>query len=179
MSQSGRIEVAVVGGGIVGLALALGLAHHNIGFQLYEQGTSLKEIGAGIGLGPNAVRALHRLDPRCEDAFMRVRTRVNEDEQYMRIVDGYAAQGSGDRDIPILTTIDGQMASCHRARFLEELVKLAPPEMIHYGKHIEDIEDRGDELPLRLHFADGSVAEADAGKSRSPTTGRHDYIIGT
>jgi len=43
----------VLGGGIGGLAAALALAKKGRGVRLFEQGSELKEIGAGIQLGPN------------------------------------------------------------------------------------------------------------------------------
>jgi len=48
-------KIAIVGGGIGGLCLALTLLHHNIPFQIYEAAPSFGEIGAGIMFGPNAV----------------------------------------------------------------------------------------------------------------------------
>ncbi|MGH8688807.1 MAG: 3-hydroxybenzoate 6-monooxygenase [Burkholderiales bacterium] len=48
--------VLVLGGGIGGLAAALALAREGRRVRLFEQGTELKEIGAGIQLGPNVYR---------------------------------------------------------------------------------------------------------------------------
>ncbi len=47
------LPVLVLGGGIGGLAAALALAQKGCRVRLYEQGSELKEIGAGIQLGPN------------------------------------------------------------------------------------------------------------------------------
>jgi len=46
--------VVIVGGGIGGLATALALARRGIPSHVIEQAAELKEIGAGIQLGPNA-----------------------------------------------------------------------------------------------------------------------------
>jgi salicylate hydroxylase len=57
-------HVAVVGGGIGGLACVLSLAHHNpstLFIDVYEQTAQYSEIGAGVGIGVNAARILHRL----------------------------------------------------------------------------------------------------------------------
>lgn len=48
----------LVGGGIGGLAAALALAQGGVASQLHEQSPAFTEVGAGIGLGPNAVRRL-------------------------------------------------------------------------------------------------------------------------
>lgn len=58
--------IAVIGGGIGGLFAVLSLHHHcathrNIAIHVYEQAAQYKEIGAGIGIGVNAARLLHKL----------------------------------------------------------------------------------------------------------------------
>jgi salicylate hydroxylase len=55
------LKIAVIGGGIGGLAAALGL--HRAGFQVdvYEQASELNEVGGGIQVAPNAARILYRL----------------------------------------------------------------------------------------------------------------------
>lgn len=65
--QSPRpFSVAVIGGGIGGLASALFLHHHcndqGIEIHVYEQASQYREIGAGIGIGINAAKLLHRID---------------------------------------------------------------------------------------------------------------------
>ncbi len=57
--KAGR--VAVAGGGIGGIAVALGLARQGFAVTVLEQAAELGEIGAGIQLGPNAFHALDRL----------------------------------------------------------------------------------------------------------------------
>ena len=51
-------DILLVGGGIGGLAAALALAQGGVATQLHEQSPAFTEVGAGIGLGPNAVRRL-------------------------------------------------------------------------------------------------------------------------
>src|SRR6516165_736776 len=54
-------DVADVGGGIGGLALAASLSQKSISVQVFEQDTELREIGAGVAIGGNATRLLQRL----------------------------------------------------------------------------------------------------------------------
>ena len=58
-------RIAVVGGGIGGLFCALSLHHHckndNIAIDVYEQASQYSEIGAGVGIGVNAAKLLHRI----------------------------------------------------------------------------------------------------------------------
>src|SRR5207237_8831330 len=53
--------VLIAGGGIGGLAAALGLAQKGIRSCLLEKASTLGEIGAGIQLGPNAFHAFDYL----------------------------------------------------------------------------------------------------------------------
>jgi len=55
------LPALVLGGGIGGLAAALALARQGCRVRLYEQGSELKEIGAGIQLGPNVYRMFELL----------------------------------------------------------------------------------------------------------------------
>ena len=53
--------VAIVGGGIGGLAAALALLRRGIDVAVYEQAPELTEIGAGIQISANGTRVLHAL----------------------------------------------------------------------------------------------------------------------
>ena len=55
------LRVAIVGGGIGGLTTAVALARAGIGADVYEQAPELAEVGAGMGLWPNAMRAFGTL----------------------------------------------------------------------------------------------------------------------
>ena len=58
---SSSLPVLIAGGGIGGLAAALGLAQKGISSVLLEKSATLGEIGAGIQLGPNAFHAFDYL----------------------------------------------------------------------------------------------------------------------
>ena len=54
-------KIAIVGGGIAGLALALGLHRHGIAAQVYEAAPAIAEIGVGITLLPHGMREIAAL----------------------------------------------------------------------------------------------------------------------
>src|ERR1041384_3800604 len=54
-------SIAIVGGGICGLSLALNLHARGIGCRVYEVAPELKELGVGITLLPHAMRELSAL----------------------------------------------------------------------------------------------------------------------
>ena len=55
------MEIAIIGGGIVGLGLALNLRQRGLDCRVYEAAPEVKELGVGITLLPHAMRELARL----------------------------------------------------------------------------------------------------------------------
>ena len=55
------LRIAIIGGGLGGLACALFLRQVGLHAIVYEQATELKEVGAGIVVPPNMVRPLAKL----------------------------------------------------------------------------------------------------------------------
>jgi 5-methylphenazine-1-carboxylate 1-monooxygenase len=56
--QQLAVNVAIIGGGIAGLALALNLHKRGIGCRVFEAAPELRELGVGITLLPHAMREL-------------------------------------------------------------------------------------------------------------------------
>ncbi|HWE72632.1 MAG TPA: flavin-dependent oxidoreductase [Stellaceae bacterium] len=54
-------KIAIIGGGIAGLGLALNLKRRNIDCRVYETAPELKELGVGITLLPHATREIDAL----------------------------------------------------------------------------------------------------------------------
>ncbi len=61
MANKGDAPILIAGGGIGGLAAALGLAKKGFSVRVLEKSPVLGEIGAGIQLGPNAFHAFDYL----------------------------------------------------------------------------------------------------------------------
>src|SRR5258705_9649555 len=61
MAAADKRPVLIAGGGIGGLATAMGLAQKGFRSILLEKAASLGEFGAGIKLGPNAFHAFDYL----------------------------------------------------------------------------------------------------------------------
>ena len=55
------MRIAIIGGGLGGLAAALFLRQAGLDATVYEQAPELREVGAGIVVAPNMVRPLRRL----------------------------------------------------------------------------------------------------------------------
>src|SRR5215472_703306 len=56
-----RIRAAIVGGGIGGLSAAYALFLRGIDVTVFEQAGTLREVGTGITISPNARRQLERI----------------------------------------------------------------------------------------------------------------------
>ncbi len=59
--MAGTLRVAVIGAGIGGLAAACALRQRGFEIAVYERAPELGEVGAGLQLGPNAVKVLRAL----------------------------------------------------------------------------------------------------------------------
>jgi 2-polyprenyl-6-methoxyphenol hydroxylase-like FAD-dependent oxidoreductase len=68
-------DVAIIGGGIAGLSLALNLHRHGIACRVYERAPEVRELGVGITLLPHAMRefAALGLDKALLDAGIEIR----------------------------------------------------------------------------------------------------------
>ncbi|PSL54997.1 2-polyprenyl-6-methoxyphenol hydroxylase-like FAD-dependent oxidoreductase [Saccharothrix carnea] len=54
-------RAAVIGGGVGGLAAAIGLRRHGWEVDVFERSAALPEVGTGLGIWPDALSALDRL----------------------------------------------------------------------------------------------------------------------
>ncbi len=168
-----QIHVAIVGGGIIGLMVAMGLLKRNISVKMYEQSRSFREIGAGVAFTANAMECMKLLDPAIVDAVNAVATPNGEDadnpNDYLRFHDGYHwdpkdPENTDDKLLALLNTGYRGFQGCHRAHLLDELVKHIPKHVVEFGKRFMTYEERGPGERLLMRFQDGSMAEADARK---------------
>ncbi|KAJ5797812.1 uncharacterized protein N7503_007108 [Penicillium pulvis] len=170
--ENESVSVAIVGGGIVGLVLAVGLLGQNIKVKVYEQAKGFREIGAGIAFTANAVKCMEQIDPeivtalRSSGAVPTSKGDETDPNDYLRWLDGYNKLQKKDEPHyqRMLYRLDAGykgFEGCRRDRFLESLVKIIPPNVIECRKRLETV-DETCEGKIRLIFADGSVEEADA-----------------
>lgn len=167
-------SVAIIGGGLGGVVLGIGLLQQNVPFHIYEAAASFGEIGAGVAFGPNSVRTLGLIAPILLEAYRRHAT-SNETaelfETFMQVRGGTAELGPPGghlfniRGSELALGRTGLPARCcvHRAKFLDEIVRLLPPSATTFGKALVDIVDKVDgSSEYLLRFADGSTSTASA-----------------
>lgn len=151
--MSKALTAVVVGGGIGGLATAGALTRTGVDVSVYEQAPALGDIGAGVLLGPNSVRLLHRLGLAA--AIEATGGWVGEGSTYYR--------HDGTKVAPIMTTDSSGWAAMygmHRADLVDLLRHAIPDGAIHLGHRAVSVEQTADRA--RVTFDNGATAEADA-----------------
>lgn len=170
-------SLAIVGGGISGLTLAITLLRYDVPITVYEAAPHFGEIGAGVYLGPNAGRAMKLMDPKIHEAFTKTKTgnqwKEKEDSWFTIRVgderkadkDGYVKEGKkvGDALFDVPMEAGGDRGGVYRAAFLDELVKDVPGSVARFGKRLVDLSKANDNSgDMVLHFADGTTAQHSA-----------------
>ncbi|MCH8495196.1 MAG: FAD-dependent monooxygenase, partial [Balneolales bacterium] len=145
------MKIAIIGGGIGGLATATALQHHGLEFDLFEQTPELTEIGAGVGLSEAPIAILEKFG----------------------LVDKLFAAGapiSGacmmDKKFRKVRQIDLKSRSVciHRARLVDILGTHIPPEKVHLSKKVRSVEflhNNSAKDEVRVNFEDGSTGTFD------------------
>jgi salicylate hydroxylase len=149
------LRVAIIGGGIGGLSAALHLLKAGLDVQVYEQASRIGEIGAGIQISPNASRLLIRLGlkPALDKAGVRPRA-VHQ----RRWDDGRTLQRA-PVGAEVEATFGAPYYHFHRGDLAELLGNAVPPERVHLGHRLVDLEEMADKVIAR--FDNSARAEAD------------------
>ena len=154
--SAGGPRIAVIGGGIGGLATAAFLYRAGLTATVYEQAPALKEVGAGLVVAPNAARLLRRLDVM--DRFLRNAVPLEWGWEFRRWENGDVL--SAERLSGVCEQLYGEQTYVvHRADLLDAVKSAVPAHWLRLGTRCTAVEERPD--GARLRFADGSEAEAD------------------
>lgn len=152
-------RVVIVGGGIGGMAAALALARAGVSIDVLEQSAQWAEVGAGLQLGPNAVRVLSHWGLMND---LQVCAAFPTD---LRVRDAHSAKELGRLKLgPMAWARYGQpYATLHRAdlhRMLVEAVQRRGGVRVHLGSRVSAYEATADEVRVRCE--DGNTLEAAA-----------------
>jgi salicylate hydroxylase len=143
--------VAIVGGGIGGVAAANALLRRGMEVCLYEQAPALAEVGAGVAIQPNGARMLRRLGLGEELGRFGARW---VDPQFRRL-DGTYAAAMWPPELASKIEFYGM----HRADLLAMFVDRLPAGVVHTGHRCIGFEQ--DDEQATLTFANGARATAD------------------
>jgi salicylate hydroxylase len=148
-------KVAIVGAGIGGLTAAIAMHRRNVDVVVYEQSPQIAEIGAGVSLSPNAIKAVRALGLDGEIAAIG----FESDNQIVRAWDTGDILSKVFRKGVYQKEFGAPYLSVHRADLVEVLRQQLPDNVIHLDARCTEVEtgDNG----ARACFAGGEKIEAD------------------
>lgn len=158
------LHVAIIGGGLCGLSLAIALTKRGIAHTIYESRASFTEIGAGINLGPNCIEAFALIDPEIGDQIYSLVTRNpgKDDDVWSNVRLGAPTKNYEDAKLihqthtaPVAKT--GSMTAS-RNELLQFLARRTKPENAKFNKRLVGI-DQSDE-GVSITFEDGTKETA-------------------
>lgn len=144
-------KILIVGAGIGGLTAAIVLRQAGFAVEVFERTAELKEIGAGIGLSPNAIRVLKHLG---------LMQPVVDRGTVIEAVVSYNSRGDMISRLPVSNVTDVPSVCLHRADLQQVLFAALPPDCVHLGEQFVDFKQTGD--GVMAHFASGRTASGDA-----------------
>lgn len=158
--MSKKIRIAIAGGGIAGLCLARGLSKHsNLEIHVYEATSRFLDIGGGIALHGNALRALENIDAELSKAYFGAATLMSERNIEMATIVSVATGQHKDELLAEIGKAKGRKTVA-RSNLLDALLATLPEGMVKFGKRLITIGEL-DNDELELQFKDGTTATAD------------------
>ena len=150
------LSVAIIGGGIGGIAAALSLLRAGVDVHVYERAKTLSEVGAGIQVSPNASRILHRLGLAGALSNMGVKPLAIHQRRW--------DDGRTLLRTPLAEAMEAAFGfphyQMHRADLLNTLACALPAERLHIGHRFTALVDHGDHVEAT--FENGMHISVDA-----------------
>jgi 2-polyprenyl-6-methoxyphenol hydroxylase-like FAD-dependent oxidoreductase len=150
------ISVTIIGAGIGGLAAAASLLRAGFDVHVYEQARALGEVGAGINIGPNASRLLHRLGL----AEVLEKTGIKPVTFDQRRWDDGRVLLRSPLGEAVETAFGAPYYTFHRADLHRALAGAVPGHRVHLAHRFTRLTDHGDRV--EAHFENGKSISADA-----------------
>jgi len=160
-SESPKIRVAIAGGGIGGLALAVGLVKQpQLDVQVYEGVAGYADIGAGLALHKNAIAAMDLIDPSVKKAYFSKALTIAEEEDEEMVTQVLLVSGPNTGEVVAELGRAKGRRTVARSDLLEGFASLVPKDRLIFDKKLDRLEEK-ENGEIQLSFKDGSTAEAD------------------
>jgi salicylate hydroxylase len=148
-------KILIVGGGIGGLACTLALIRRGIDVAVYEAAPELREVGAGVQIGPNGVHVLHALG--LKEALEATQFRAaGKQARFWRTGETWdtfdlGAIAQERYGAPHILMHRGDLQAA-----LADAIRRERPDAIRLGRRFASLTQ--DESGVTLSFADGTTA---------------------
>ncbi|TQR18869.1 FAD-dependent monooxygenase [Psychrobacillus soli] len=147
------MEIAIIGGGIGGLCAAVTLQKQGFSVNVYETSPTFQSVGAGIGIGSNAMQALMNIGVG-EKVFangnvLNTQVFLNEKGRILNSI-----------DFSVLKELFGQEnITIHRAALHRTFLEALEPKTVHYNKKCVNVDQNGNKVTA--YFEDETEVTAD------------------
>jgi salicylate hydroxylase len=146
--------IAIVGGGLAGLAAAAALAKFGFAAEVFEAASSLGEIGAGVNVSPQAIRTLRAIGLGESVAVVaNVAAGVLTRDMHSGAPLDYRDHADVER------RFGAPVSTFHRADLLDALARGVHRRSLHLGHRLIAIEEGAASVGLR--FANGVTHDAE------------------
>lgn len=140
------VDVAIVGGGLGGLTLAISLLRRSVRVAVFEQAAELREIGAGVAIAANGTRLLRALGVELGKVG-----NIPPCVEFRRWHDGGLIE-SHEIGSRYRNRMGAPYVTMHRGTLQRMLADEVPKERLHLGHQVTSLVEEPD--GVRLGFAD-------------------------
>lgn len=156
-----KIKIGLVGGGIGGLCLAAGLMKQpHLDIHIYESVPEYKDIGAGLALHLNAIKAMDLIGPQVKKAYFDKALGMSSEADVEMSTQVLLASGPNTGELVAELGKAKGRKTVARSDLLAGLLDLLPKENISFNKRLASIKEQEDNT-VELTFKDGTSAHVD------------------
>jgi salicylate hydroxylase len=181
---SPNLPIAIIGGGLTGLACSIDLTRRGLTHTIYESAKYYQQDGAGVVLDPAAMAALGQIDPGLRERLnsCALRNWDKDKSEWSKESKSWLTFRHGMATVPMSTvdavgnktpgfgSVIADTQACGptevgrrgvlRETLVEKMIGLIPTGTTKFGKHLVGLEDYG--IAVKLTFRDETWAWASA-----------------
>jgi salicylate hydroxylase len=148
------MNIAIIGGGIGGLATANALLKKGFNVQVYERAQVLRPIGAGLTLTPNGLNSLNAIQPVIVESLISAGSPLET-----LILKRSTGETIASKQIAAVQQYGQPMLNIRWSKLQAILASALPSEIIHLQHLCVRVEQQGKQV--KAHFESGKTVQAD------------------